>query len=198
MKQLAILFFSLLVLACGRPSSSSDNDSKASAEEIKDSAALRQYVFEDQKLHRFSDPAQQDTFKLHVTGDKNDLQHARIHFQILAPGGKEIYSDTFEGTYLLDYGLMERVKNPEDLNDSIRNDYIRERLNRFFADENFKSPAVKSDATFDNYYQSRELFEELKKKPEAISFYYLLGKEDGKSIVYSEKEQKAVLFYNCC
>lgn len=154
------------------------------------------YLYASERLHAFSDSSKQDTFRLSVSG--KDFLKAKVRFEIISHTGEVVYSDNFDSNFLIDYGIMEGVTDPASITDEMRSAYIQNRLKTFFDDKNFKSPAIKADAAWEDYYPDKELFEELKAKPDAISFYYLLGKEDGRYIAYSDKKDKAVLFYNCC
>lgn len=62
--------------------------------------------------------------------------------------------------------------------------YIRDRLTSFLSEENFRQPAVGADAGYEDHYASRALFDELKGRPGAVAFQYLLGKEDRRYIAW--------------
>ncbi|HEY0899721.1 MAG TPA: hypothetical protein VGD90_10315 [Sphingobacteriaceae bacterium] len=192
MKKLIPLFLALLITACDqkRPQQSSVEPPAAKKESAPDR------LFSLEKTHVFSDPSALDTFKLDVTG--KDVLTATIQFRIISPAGTEIYNEQFTGNYLIDYEIMEGVEDPQIITDSTRRVYIQNRLKQFFDVKNFRKPAIKTDARYEDQNTSRELFDELKANPEAWSFYYLLGKEDGRYIAWSEKFQRVMMFYNCC
>ncbi len=178
----------LLLAACNRPAPSG---SPPVIPEQQASSAL----FTLEKLHTFSEKGVQDTFQLTLSG--KDYMNARVIFRIIS-GGRVIYEDAFDSQYLIDYGIDDKADSSGRLNDSIRSAYIGDRLRHFFDEKNFRTPAIRPDAVFEDQYVSRELFEELKARPDAVSFHYLLGKEDGRYIAWSENHRKVRLFYNCC
>ena len=150
-------------------------------------------LFSLQKSHIFSKPSAPDTFTVEVTG--KDLLTATVYFRITSPDGKVIYNEQFATNYLIDYGIMD---SSQKITDETRRAYIQERLNRFFDETNFRKPAIKATQRYDDYNTSRELFDELKANPSAWSFFYRLGKEDGRYIAWSEKFKRVMMFYNCC
>ncbi|HEY0895805.1 MAG TPA: hypothetical protein VGE15_04585 [Sphingobacteriaceae bacterium] len=178
----------LLLAACNRPAPSGQ---PAAVSEKQAPAAL----FTLEKLHTFSEKGVQDTFQLTVSG--KDFMNARVTFRIVS-GGRVIYQDAFDSQYLIDFGIEEKADSSGNLNDSIRAAYIEDRLRHFFDEENFRTPAIRADAVFEEHHTSRELFGELKARPDAVSFYYLLGKEDGRYIAWSERLREVRMFYNCC
>jgi len=153
-------------------------------------------LFSLKKLHEFSDPSASDTFTLEVNG--KDFLTATVHFRIISSHGKALYDEQFEGNFLIDYGIMEGVEDPQTITDSTRRAYIQTRLKHFFDENNFRKPAIKANQRYEDQHTSRVLFDELKAKPAAWSFFYLLGKEDGRYIAWSEKFKRVMMFYNCC
>lgn len=204
MKHVALLLLiPILLLACNQKASNSASQDQSN-ENVDTSntsvtPAAPAPLFESKKLHAFSDKAKQDTFILTVDdkGD-GDWLKAQVNFKIISHEGKEIYRDTFDSNFLIDYGILELADDPAKLTDQMRADYIKKRLQSFFDEKNFRSPAIKPGAEFEEYHKSKELFDELKQNENSVSFFYLLGKEDGKYIAYSAKSGKAQLFYNCC
>lgn len=93
---------------------------------------------------------------------------------------------------------MEGVEDPKTIADATRTAYIKKRLQHFFNEENFRKPAIKATQRYEEQNTSRELFDELKGNLSAWSFFYLLGKEDGRYIAWSEKFKRVMMFYNCC
>ncbi len=178
----------ILLVACNRPGPAG---APAPAPEKQAGTAL----FTTTKLHTFSQPGVLDTFRLTVTG--KDFLRAQVSFEIRSGAGV-IYREQFDSNYLIGYGIEAKADSSGSINDSIRVAYIQDRLRDFFNDKNFRTPAIKPGAVFEPQYTSRELFDELKVRPEASSFYYLLGKEDGRYIAWSKKSGKVMMFYNCC
>ena len=192
MKKLIPLFLALIFIACDQPRHQKTEQSPAAAK----NESVPDRLFSLEKTHVFSDPSALDTFKLEVTG--KDVLTATIRFRIISRGGKVIYNEQFAGNYLIDNGIMEGVEDPQTITDSTRRVYIQNRLKQFFDKKNFRKPAIKTDARYEDQNTSWELFDELKANPEAWSFYYLLGKEDGRYIAWSKKFKRVMMFYNCC
>jgi hypothetical protein len=76
--------------------------------------------------------------------------------------------------------------------------YMRNRVKEFFDEKNFNYPAIKQDEVFDEDYSDMEIWNDIKSDRTAIGFYYLIGEEDGRTIAYSKKTKKVVMYFNCC
>jgi hypothetical protein len=149
-----------------------------------------QTLFNSRK-HAFSDPARLDSFVVTVTGDS--LLEANVRLEIFDYAGRSIYLDTFSSGYLLGYGVDYNNTQAE------KEDYIRKRVEGFFDTDSFIFPAIASTDPLDGEHtENKKFWTELKANPQAIGFYYLLGKEDGRYIAYSKSLRKALLYYNCC
>mgnify|MGYP006253084003 CR=1 FL=1 len=141
----------------------------------------------------FSNSTNKDTFKLKVKGD--DILKSRIFFTITTSKGDVIHTESFDGYSLIDYRLTEEKANP---NDDDRRAYIQQRMQHFFDDENFLVPAIKAEEEFESQYSNKAFWEDIKNDNNAVGFYYLIGEEDGRSIAYSKKMKKVVMYFNCC
>ena len=71
-------------------------------------------------------------------------------------------------------------------------------MKEFFQKKNFTKPAIPADDKFVNNYMDINSFNEFKGEKKVTGFYYLVGKEDGRSIAFSKKQSKVVLYKNCC
>jgi hypothetical protein len=141
-------------------------------------------------LHNFSSIVDKDTFKITVYG--KSLNDGKFRFQIVASSGKPILDETYETTRLLDYSLKANATDIEI------EDHIKARIDKFFNEDNFNQPAISRDATFDEDYSEREIWDDLVADQTAVGFYYLIGEEDIRRIAFSKKLGKVVMYYNCC
>ena len=89
---------------------------------------------------------------------------------------------------------------PQGIGASVKDqeNFIKSRVLEFFDEKNFKTPAIKSDEVFDEDYSDKDIWESIKNDKHAIGFYFLIGEEDGRSIAYSKRLKKVVLYFNCC
>ncbi|MEJ8758010.1 hypothetical protein WG947_13445 [Pontibacter sp. H259] len=182
-KLLVIGICFILFSGCNSPEKKETEEAQTAAKEIK-------IVKESIKRHTFSDPTTQDIFIVKLVGDS--VQTAAVTFEITDSKGKQLYTDTFEANYLLNYDLKENATATE------RDAFIHARIDSFFVDVNFKDPAIKPDMTFDPNYSDKKIWDDVQADTSAIGFYYLKGKEDGRWIAYSKAQQKVVLYFNCC
>ena len=101
-----LLLLSTATLSCTQNKTPADSVQTDKVSTDKDSSlqAIKadQVIFEDKKLHAFSDHTKQDSFKLEVSGNQADYQNAKVTFQIISHSGKEIYKDQFDGVFLID------------------------------------------------------------------------------------------------
>jgi hypothetical protein len=147
-------------------------------------------LYKSETVHYFSSPADKDTFKITVTGQS--INGGQFRFQIVTKGGEILLDEKYETTMLLDYGLK---PNPTDKETE---KYIKTRIDKFFADDNFHQPAISKSDTFDKDYSDKEIWDDIISDQTSIGFYYLIGEEDGRQIAFSKRLGKVVLYYNCC
>ncbi|WP_162427676.1 hypothetical protein [Pontibacter pudoricolor] len=181
MRKLLVLSLCMLLLAC---------TSKERKQEAKTQEVSTNIIKQSVKQHAFSDPATKDTFRITLEGDS--VQTADVTFEIHSSKGELIYQEKFAAIDLINYDL------PENASPAEWDKFILNRIDTFFEEKNFATPAIKSGMEFDPYYADETAWEDLKSDPNSIGFYYLLGKEDGRWIAYSKALQKVVMYYNCC
>jgi hypothetical protein len=140
--------------------------------------------------HEFSSPVAKDTFKLFVTGQS--INDGQVKFQIVSKDSVLILSDTFPTTAFLDNALKDNATNQE------KEEHIKNRIGKFFNQDNFHQPAIDSKDTFDEDYSNRDIWDDIISDQTAIGFYYLIGEEDGRHIAYSKSLRKVLLYYSCC
>lgn len=140
--------------------------------------------------HMFSNIEYPDTFKIWIQG--NNLLKSNVHFEIINYCGEMIYSIEFKSNLLLNYGI------DSDTTDAAKETFIKQRILTFFNEENFMSPAIKDGEPFDQDYSDKAIWDDINSQKNSIGFYYLIGEEDGRSIAYSKKLKKVVMYFNCC
>jgi hypothetical protein len=147
-------------------------------------------LYKSETVHYFSSPGSKDTFEITLTGQS--IKSGQFRFQIITKDGEIILDENYETTMLLDYGLK---PNPTDKETE---EYIKTRIDKFLADDNFHQPAIANSDTFDEDYSDKEIWDDIISDQTSIGFYYLIGEEDGRQIAFSKKLGKVVLYYNCC
>ena len=138
----------------------------------------------------FSSSDKEDVFQLKLLG--KDTLDAQVLFQIFSADGDTLYQHQFHAMDLINFSLKFKIKDP---NRSDMKNFITERMSNFFASQNFSSPAVKADRSISNNILEPEVFEELKKDTNSISYTYVLHDSDVYQIAYSKSKKKIVLFY---
>ncbi|NDK57309.1 hypothetical protein [Pontibacter fetidus] len=161
-----------------------------SVEVTPESASNVKVIKQNIKQHPFSDPASNDIFTVTLAGDS--VLTADVTFEIKNSEGQLLHFETFKADFLLNYGV------PENATKAQMEAFILNRIDTFFADDNFKSPAITADMTYDTNFGDKAIWDDIKGDKTAIGFYYLLGKEDGRWIAYSKSQKKVVLYFNCC
>ena len=139
----------------------------------------------------FSSHEQKDTFKLEVLGAY--LLGADLRFTITSSNGELIYEENFPYAALIGYEFM---GEPDDTIAQLN--YLSEKIQNFFDDQQFNEPAISDHMGFDSDYSDKAIWEELKDNTTAIGFSYTLFEEDIRKIAYSPKHGKVLMYYNCC
>ena len=142
--------------------------------------------------HLFSNSEKKDTFTLRMVG--KDILTSQIDFTIKSALGDTVFYHKFKSQDLIGYGLID-IKDPSK--DQMEN-YILKRFYDFFDDSNFASPAISRYKKLDDEFFDAKYFEEIKKQTDSVSFYYLLGEEYMRRIVYLRDEKEVVEFWSCC
>ena len=183
--RLALLLFMLCTfVACDSSVENTGENEKEGTPKTTD------ILIENQTTHVFSDTAAPDTFKITLHGDS--LLTSKAILEIVSSEGEVLYKDEFDADFLFDYNLQVNATALE------REEFIRDRVENFFNAENFIKPAIKPEHRLDPNYSNKAVWDEIKADTTAIGFYYQLGKEDGRWLAYSKKQNKVVLYFNCC
>lgn len=196
------LLFSIAISACGDKSEpkeaqettgSPKTETTGNPGDSAENSAKSEFLIESKKLHAFSNPEKKDVFFIGIKG--KNLLNGKVIFTITSSDGKQLLSEEFDADYLLGYDFTGDIKSRKETDA-----FIKKRIESFFDAKNFSVPAIENDVVFGDqeYYIDKETWEEIKTNKQAIGFYYLLGKEDGKHIAFSVKKQKIVMYYNCC
>ncbi len=202
MKKVTAYLLFLLIGTSFMSSSCGDNVSKKEINEpaINDSKENKEVTKSDQSrlienkvLHAFSDPSKKDEFRIVITG--KSLLKGKVLFTITNSEGKNLLREEFDANYLLGYDFTGNINSKKETDA-----FIQKRIREFFSEDRFSIPAIEEEVVFEDqiHYIDKETWEEVKANKQAVGFYYLLGKEDGKHIAFSKKKGKVVLFYNCC
>ena len=157
---------------------------------VADKLEQNSVLLKNEVLHNFSSLSLQDTFRIYATG--TSILDGQFHFQIITSDASIIHDETLDTTWLLDYGAE------GDTTLTAKESYIRNRIENFFNDKNFRQPAISSTEVYEADYSDKTIWDDIKSDSTAIGFYYLVGKEDGRRVAYSKKLNKVVLYYNCC
>jgi hypothetical protein len=151
-------------------------------------------IFKVEKRHNFSLTTNKDLFKLTLKGE--NIFDGTVYFEIYASNGKKIYDEKFKVAAMMEFGTPGTDKafkrSKED------SSAIIAVMNQFFDEQNFLKPAIKDSLEMKDNYSSFEKWDIIWQERTPIGFHYLLGAEDGRSIAYSTKKKKVILYFTCC
>lgn len=133
------------------------------------------------KRHLFSSPASPDVFTLALRGP--NLLSGEATFTITASGGQVIFREVLTAADL-EAALVYEMKGPT-ATQAEREAYVRRRMEEFFAEKNFQRPAIPKTATYQPGLADQAAWNDLKRRPDALGFQYLVGKEDRRVIAWS-------------
>jgi hypothetical protein len=138
----------------------------------------------------FSSIEHADTFILSAAG--KNIFDSHITLRIVSWKGKEIYHDRFSMNDFMERG----PKDKRTQNDSIG---IIEMLSQFLDEGRFdKASRIVKNALDESSGELALGWKEFQADTVAISFNYLLGAEDGRSIAFSKTKRKAIIYFRCC
>jgi hypothetical protein len=166
------------------------NEQTVEIKRLKQELSIIDNSIEDS--HFFSNPIEKDTFKLHMSGE--NILTSIIDFTIISTSGDTIFYHRFKSQDLIGYGLID-IESPSK---EQKENFILGRFYNFFNDSNFISPAISPDEELDDEFYDAQYFENIKKQKDCVSFYYLLGEEYMRRIVYLRDQKKVVEFWACC
>jgi hypothetical protein len=151
----------------------------------------QQAVLKVEKRHIFSNAGKEDIFSLKLIG--KDTLNGEVDFQIISYNGNVIYHDNFDATSLIGMDMADNDVPKPTRKDSCN--YIITRMHHYFDEKNFITPAILSSEEYDKEYLStKEIWREVISDKSSIGFYYLVGEENNRQIVYSKKTKKVVVY----
>jgi hypothetical protein len=160
-------------------------------QELRTETNTDSILIEQRAFHDFSEVGKKDEFYICIRG--KSIVEGNVIFTIISHDKTTILKEEFPSNLLMGYGFegdLESVKDSEK--------YIRNRIKEFFEEKNFKYPAIKQDEVLDEDYSDKEIWNDIQSDRTAIGFFYLIGEEDGRTIAYSKKTKKVVMYFNCC
>ena len=160
-------------------------------QELRTETNTDSILIEQRAFHDFSEVGKKDEFHICIRG--KSIVEGNVIFTITSYDKRTILKEEFPSNLLLGYGFEGDIESVKD-----REKYMKNRIREFFEEKNFKYPAIKQDEVFNEDYSVKEIWNDIQSDRAAIGFYYLIGEEDGRSIAYSKKTKKAVMYFNCC
>jgi hypothetical protein len=143
--------------------------------------------------HYFSSLQKKDTFSIRLIGES--IAKGKVHFDIRNYEGTEIFHVEMEAVELLNYSI------PPNATEAEREKFIIKRMNEFFNESNFESPAIKKDETYNAYNNSdtdSATWVALKSNVQSVGFCFLVGEENRSCISYDKINHKLFKYKSCC
>ncbi|MBC8084186.1 MAG: hypothetical protein H7Z21_13350, partial [Hymenobacter sp.] len=141
------------------------------------------------RRHIFSAPGSPDEFRLVMRG--KGLLTGEATFTVTDASGQVIFREMLSAEEL-EAAMVYEMKTPTATAPE-REAYIRRRMDEFFGDKNFRAPALTAQAPYPaGSPTDRATWDDLRQRPDAISFSYLVGKEDRRRIVWSPRTKQMV------
>ena len=133
---------------------------------------------------------QSDLFRLVFRGPS--FLEGTGEFTITDPSGQVIFREVLTEPDF-EAALVYELKTPT-ASRAEREAFVRRRLDRFFQPAQFHAPAVAAGAAFPGGIANlnRAAWADLQKRPDAIGFDYLKGKEDRQTIAWSPLTKQTV------
>jgi len=159
--------------------------------ELQSATIIDSVLIEQRAVHAFSKVDKKDEFYICIRG--KSIAEGNVIFTIISNDKITILREEFPSYLLMNYGFEGDLESVKD-----REKYMINRIKKFFEEKNFKYPAIKQDEVFDEDYSDKEIWNDIQSDRTAIGFNYLIGEEDGRTIAYSKKTKKVVMYFNCC
>ncbi|TYZ06764.1 hypothetical protein FY528_17025 [Hymenobacter lutimineralis] len=194
MRTLLLVLPALLLAACSGPASeqTSSTTSPNPTEPLDTTRAPSISAQADtlkvvRHRHDFSSPGHPDLFMLALRG--TDLTTGEATFTITAADGTTIFREVLQAADL-EASLVYSMTGPT-ASKAEREAFIRKRMDEFFADKQFGKPAAAATeaAPADT---DQAAWEDLRKRPDAVYFRYLVGKEEQRRIAWSSLRKQVV------
>lgn len=154
-------------------------------------SALRDTLRQVRERHNFSHaegPA--DVFRLVFRGPS--ILEGTGEFTVTNPSGQVIFREMLTEPDL-EAALVYETQGPNATR-AARETFVLRRVDRFFLPSQFHAPAVSAKAPFPGGIENmdRTAWRDLQKRPDAIGFEYLKGKEDRRVIAWSPLKKQVV------
>jgi len=141
------------------------------------------------RRHVFSAPGSPDEFRLEMRG--KDMLTGKATFTITDASGQVIFREMLSAEDL-EAAMVYEMKTPT-ATAAQREAYIRRRMDEFFAEKNFRTPALTTKDTYPTDATiERTAWNDLRQRPDAVRFTYLIGKEDRRSIAWAPSTKQVV------
>ncbi|SDX90442.1 hypothetical protein [Hymenobacter psychrophilus] len=141
--------------------------------------------------HVFSNPAAPDVFTLVLRGPS--VLSGEATFTITTATGEVIFREIMTSPEL-EAALVYEMKTPT-ATQAEREAYVRRRVQEFFAATNFQRPALAPTAAYPSPAPAspdRATWNDLRQRPDAVRFNYLVGKEDRRHLAWSPLSKQVV------
>ena len=154
-------------------------------------SAVRDTLRQVRERHNFSNPnGPADLFRLVFRGPS--ILEGTAELTISNPTGQVIFREILTEPDL-EAALVYEMKGPTATR-AERETFVLRRIDRFFLPAQFHTPAVASKSPFPGGIENldRAAWNDLQKRPDAIGFEYLKGKEDRRVIAWSPLKKQTV------
>ncbi|MFC6997603.1 hypothetical protein [Rufibacter roseus] len=143
-----------------------------------------------QRTHPFSKPEQPDYFRLLLRGDS--ITAGQVQFTITTREGTVIHNEVFQAADL-EAALVNEMEKPAATTRE-REAFIIKRMEEFVQPADFVTPAIAANMPPDTAFVTLSYWNQLQERENTIGFKYLLGKEDGRLLVFDPEKKKAVRY----
>ncbi len=147
------------------------------------------------RRHIFSSPGSPDEFRLVMRG--KDMLTGEATLTITDASGQVIFREILPAADL-EAAMVYEMETPT-ATAAEREAYIRRRMDEFFSDKNFQTPALATKAAYPTTASTsttntidRATWDDLRQRPDAVSFTYLVGKEDRRRIAWAPRTKQVV------
>jgi hypothetical protein len=182
-----LLLSSALLAACAAPAPHETESVSTGPAAATSTAPVPTLV---ERRHLFSSATEPDVFQLELSGDS--LLTAPAVLTIRTAAGTELYRLALPPG-ALEAPLVYELQPGETATPARREAYVRQRLNTFFADKNFSTPAVRPGAPYRPGLVTAAEWRTLQ-QPGTVGFSFTAGKEDGYRLAWLLRLQKVVRY----
>lgn len=197
MRAPSLFFICLLFLFACNPQKQAQQEQAESIPDDPDTVAVSpepaaqpaKQIYRVETPFGFSSAESFDKFGLVVMGQ--NIFDATATFTVTTADGTELYREEFPTTDLIDPSFLADRDTPPT--DKERKAYLVKRLKEFFGESNFSQPAIGPQDEFDASRSDKAIWDEIAADPQSAGFYFLIGDEAAKEIVFSKRQGKVVV-----